>query len=90
MYQNKIGIWHSLNENKLLKLRGLKANKIEKKAFMKNLFKIGYNINFKKNLKVDKDKNLKIISTAFQRRFRPDVVNGIVDKECLIISQNLA
>ena len=41
-------------------------------------------------MKVDKDKNLKIISTAFQRRFRPDVVNGIVDKECLIISNNLA
>ena len=90
LYQNKIGIWHSLNQNKLLKLRGLKTNKIEKKKFMKNLFKIGYNSNFKKNLKLDKDKNLKIISKAFQRRFRPDVVNGIVDKECLIISQNLA
>ena len=57
---------------------------------MKNLFKIGYNFNFKKNLKLDKDKNLKIISKAFQRRFRPDVVNGIIDKECLVISQNLA
>ena len=90
LYQNKIGIWHSLNQNKLLKLRGLKTNKIEKKKFMKNLFKIGYNSNFKKNLKLDKDKNLKIISKAFQRRFRPDVVNGIIDKECLVISQNLA
>ena len=90
LYQNKIGIWHSLNQNKLLKLRGLKTNKIEKKKFMKNLFKIGYNFNFKKNLKLDKDKNLKIISKAFQRRFRPDVVNGIIDKECLLISQNLA
>ena len=90
LYQNKIGIWHSLNQNKLLKLRGLKTNKIEKKNFMKNLFKIGYKLNFEKNLKVDKDKNLKIISKAFQRRFRPGVVNGIVDKECLVISQNLA
>ena len=88
--KNKIGIWHSLNQNKLLKLRGLKTNKNEKKNFMKNLFKIGYNFNFKKNLKLDKDKNLKIISKAFQRRFRPDVVNGIIDKECLVISQNLA
>ena len=90
LYQNKIGIWHSLNQNKLLKLRGLKTNKIEKKNFMKNLFKIGYKLNFEKNLKIDKDKNLKIISKAFQRRFRPGVVNGIVDKECLAISQNLA
>ena len=90
LYQNKIGIWHSLNQNKLLKLRGLKTNKIEKKKFIKNLFKIGYNFNFKKNLKLDKDKNLKIISKTFQRRFRPDVVNGIIDKECLLISQNLA
>ena len=31
LYRNKIGIWHSLNQNKLLKLRGLKTNKIEKK-----------------------------------------------------------
>ncbi len=90
LYQNKIGIWHSLSQNKLLKLRGIKTNKIEKKNFMKNLFKIGYKLNFKKNLKIDKDKNLKIISKAFQRRYRPDVVNGIVDKECLAISQNLA
>ena len=90
LYQNKIGIWHSFNQNKLLKLRGQKTNKIEKKKFIKNLFKIGYNFNFKKNLKLDKDKNLKIISRAFQRRFRQDVVNGIIDKECLVISQNLA
>jgi len=94
LYQNKIGIWHSLNEKKLLKLRGFKTNENEKKIFIKNLFKIGYNLNFKKNLKINKNKNknknLKIISKAFQRRFRPDVVNGIVDKECLIISQNLA
>ena len=38
LYQNKIGIWHSLNENKLLKLRGLKANKIENKPNTKRRY----------------------------------------------------
>ena len=31
----------------------------------------------------------KKITIAFQRRFRQDVVNGVVDQECLIISENL-
>ena len=88
--KKKIGIWHSLDESKLLKIRGLKINKLEEKNYIKNLIKIGYNLDFKKISKVEKKKNLKIISRAFQRKFRQDVINGIIDKECLLISQNLA
>ena len=31
---------------------------------------------------------IKILSKAFQRRFRQELVNGIIDKECLKISEN--
>ena len=33
---------------------------------------------------------IKILTKAFQRRFRQELVNGIIDQECLIISENLA
>ncbi len=83
--KKKIGIWHSLNQNKLFKLRNQKTTKLDKNTFIKNLYKIGYakNLN-KKNIKF-KNK----IVTAFQRRYRQDQINGVIDKECLIISKNL-
>ena len=87
--KKKIGIWHSLRKSKLLKNRGLKINKLEKEIYIKNLTKIGYNLGLKKIPKTEKKKFLKIISKAFQRRFRQDIVDGIIDKECLLISQNL-
>jgi len=87
--KKKIGIWHSLSESKLLKNRGVKINKLEKKIYIQNLIKIGYNLGFKNISKIKKNSNLKIISKAFQRRFRQDLINGIIDKECLLISQNL-
>jgi len=34
--------------------------------------------------------NKKTLVIAFQRRFRQELVNGIIDLECLLISQNLA
>ena len=37
----------------------------------------------------NKNNHLKLIVKAFQRRFRQDLVNGIIDKECLLISNNL-
>ena len=57
----------------------------KQKKFLKNIHKIGY----PKNNLVKKIRYLKILSKAFQRRFRPEMVNGKIDKECLIISQNL-
>ena len=56
---------------------------------IKNLTKIGYHLGLKKIPTTEKKKFLKIISKAFQRRFRQDIVDGIIDKECLLISQNL-
>ena len=43
-----------------------------------------------KNSNISKIKYMKIITKAFQRRFRQDQINGIIDKECLMISENLA
>ena len=40
--KNKIGFWHNLDKKKLIKLRTLKINNLEKKLFYKNILKIGY------------------------------------------------
>ena len=84
--KNKIGYWHNLNQENLLKKRNSKTNNIEKKIFIQNLFKIGY----PKNLSINKNEYFQIITKAFQRRFRQEIINGIIDQECLIISENLA
>ena len=83
--KNKIGIWHGLTENKKRKERGLKISNHLKLKFVSNLFKIGY----PRNSKINKIKYNKIITFAFQRRFRQELVNGKIDKECLLISENL-
>ena len=85
MAKNKIGIWHSLNSNFLYKHRNVKVlEKKQKIGFFKNLEKIGYH--FSKNKKISLFKNLK----AFQRHFRQELVNGKLDRECLIIAQDIA
>ena len=83
--KNKIGYWHNLNEKKLQKLRNQKISKSEENTFVINLNKIGYS----KNLVKKNNHFKKILTTAFQRRFRPKLVNGFIDKECFIISKNL-
>ena len=83
--KKKIGYWHDLNQRVLSKSRYLVIDKYEQKKFLKNLHKIGY----PKNNIVKKTRYLKILSKAFQRRFRQELVNGIIDKECLKISENL-
>ena len=84
--KNKVGFWHNLNLNKIKKFRKVKlSSNIEKNKFFKNLNKIGYN-NIKK-LKTNISNKYLII--AFQRRFRQGLVNGKLDKECLLISKNL-
>ena len=84
--KNKIGHWYNLNEKKLIKKRNFTADKLEKIKFIKNLYEIGY----PKNILFNKYKNSKLLTTAFQRRFRQELVNGIIDQECLFISNNLA
>ena len=83
--KKKIGYWHSLNKRKLQKFRSQTISKSEENTFIKNLNKIGYSKDLaKKNIHYKK-----ILTTAFQRRFRPKLVNGIIDKECFIVSKNL-
>ena len=82
-YLAKIGIgkWHSISIKTLKENRNKKIYNNEEKIFLKNLFKIGYS---KKIL------NKKTLVSAFQRRYRQDLINGKIDQECLLISKNLA
>jgi len=83
-----IGKWHSLPKNILAKNRRKKISSIDKKSFFINLSRIGYLT--KNPTKVKNDKFLNLTTVAFQRRFRQELINGIIDQECLLISQNLA
>ena len=57
-------------------------SKEDKKLWSEYISNINsYSLNF--NL------NKKFITTAFQRRFRQNLVNGIPDQECFLISKNL-
>ena len=79
---NDLGIWP-----KTLKLKSQKE--IEKKIiklFFKNLFKIGYRyFDLEKRTKKDI-----FLIRAFQRRFLPKKVTGIIDQKTYIISHFLA
>jgi len=81
--KKNIAIWHNLDKQKLRKLRKMKCNEKMKILFLKNLFRIGY------AKKGKKSRYLVFVIKAFQRRFRPELVNGKIDQECLLISQNL-
>ena len=83
-----VGIWHSISDNKLKKNRKIELDKICEKKFYNNLSKFGYVVNKNENLK-NRKFNIYVVK-AFQRRFRQELVNGKLDKECLIISNNLA
>ena len=86
--KHRIGFWHSITLARCKKNRGIKLNKTGENVFLNNLYTIGYlNKKFKKKINI-KFKNY--IIKAFQRRFRQELINGKIDKECLIISQNLA
>jgi N-acetylmuramoyl-L-alanine amidase len=86
--KKKVGLWHSLSNKILKKSRMLKINNESKKNFFENLFKIGYSKKKPKNIK--SDKYLNFLVKAFQRRFRQELINGKIDKECFLISENLA
>ena len=83
--KSKLSQWHNLNEKKLKRERLISLNLVEESNFMMNLTKIGYSKISQKNNNSKK----RIIIGAFQRHFRQKLINGIPDKECLIISKNL-
>jgi len=81
---DKIGIWHSCDLNLLKKFRKVKVSKKNKKIFIKYLSNIGYCISSKKRSYL-----IKAVK-AFQRHYRNSLINGLLDKECLLIAQNLS
>ena len=82
--RKKIGIWHKMKELKLKKFRRKKISNIEIIIFIKYLSKIGY---LTKNLKNNQKTKL---FKSFQRRFRQKLINGKIDKECLIIADKMS
>jgi len=82
--KNKIGIWHSLRERDLIKFRKIKIVNKFKVEFINKLKKIGYCFNTRR-----KGSLIKIIK-AFQRHYRKELINGVIDKECLIIAKNIS
>jgi len=76
--KKKLSIWHNIRQQELKSLRKKRCSKIEKYKFSKNLIKIGY-----------LGKNLAKVTKAFQRRFRPQMVDGQIDQECLKIGKKL-
>ena len=82
--KKKIGFWHNINKKNITN-QNLSKND-SRKFFFNNLYKIGYRYFDKKKLsKLDS----KIIK-AFQRRFRQNKVDGLIDRETLQISHYLA
>ena len=83
--QKKLCKWHNLSEEKIKKYRNIKVDTKEVRKFYNNLCKLGYT-------KIDgskvKTKRFLIVK-AFQRRYRQSLINGNLDKECLLISENL-
>jgi len=84
--KNKIGIWHNLNNSLLKKFRKKQLKKKRDKIqFIKDINSIGYCVKFYSNKNV-----LKKVIKGFQRHFRKDLINGLLDLECVIIASNLA
>ena len=80
----KIGIWHKTKEQRLKKFRNKKISNIEVLKFINYLNKIGYLTKNLKNIKKTK------LINSFQRRFRQKLINGKIDKECLIIAEKMS
>ena len=84
----RIGKWHSLSLKTLIKNRGKQISSKDKRIFFGHLSNIGYSI--KNTSKIKKDEFSTFLISAFQRRFRQELINGKIDQECLLISENLA
>tara|TARA_Y100001958_G_C21157719_1_gene492356 strand:- start:147 stop:857 length:711 start_codon:yes stop_codon:yes gene_type:complete len=77
----KFGRWYKFH-----KISFTKNEKIMKKLFFKNIFKIGYRY-FHLSKRTHKDRH---VIKAFQRRYSPSKITGKIDKKLLKISHFLA
>ena len=80
LYRKKISLWHSLDEMKCKKYRNILLK--DNREFFKLLFQFGYKFTKNSSEKIKIYKN-------FQRRFRPNLIRSIVDKECYAILKTL-
>ena len=85
--KSKLCFWHKLKQKNIKKFRRIKLSLKERSEFLINLKKIGYSNFNHKNSKSNRNLTYNII--AFQRRFRPNLINGIIDSECLLISRDI-
>ncbi len=78
--RKKISLWHNLSEKSCRDLRNIKLK--NNKKFFRLLFKFGYKYtnNPKERIQIYK---------SFQRRFRPNIISGIVDQESYAIINSL-
>ena len=82
--KHQIGCWHEISEKYLIKIRSKSILKSEEIKFFNYLNKIGYYVKSKYS-----SKNSMLIKN-FQRHFRQELVNGKIDKECLLIAENIS
>ena len=80
LFKKKIGIWHNLNDLTCKKFRRVKMNN---KNYLTQLKRFGYTEKYKNSME------LKKIIKSFQRRFRRELINGVLDKECYMILKSL-
>ena len=85
--RKQIGIWHSVSKETLKKNRLKNIQTKFEIKFLKNLSKIGYKFTKPKRLK--KKYFITKLVKAFQRRYRQQLINGKIDKECFLISENI-
>ena len=81
--KKKLSIWHDFSNKILNSKRNVKITSIDKILFFYNLKKIGYE-------RPLNQKEKKLLVLSFQMKFRPQLINGILDKECLLISSKLS
>ena len=80
--KNNIGIWHKLDPNECKRLRAKKFN-CKNEEFLNKFKKFGYLFDYSKKVEIKK------VVKSFQRRFRPELIDGKLDMECLEIIKTL-
>jgi len=81
--KKKICFFPNLKKNRINKNLKIKAK--DKEIFIKNLYRFGYC----RIKKTDSQKNATLLTKAFQRTFRQNLIDGKIDRESLLISKSL-